>query len=190
MAVGADALTTWARAKSILGYADDMQTGVEFLIDAVSVCANKITGRRLASRTFTNLLLDGSGTGELVLPEFPVASFTSLYIDTARAFGASTLIASTEYDILTDAGIVRLFSGVFPRGYSVIKITAALGYTPIPYDLELAVLDCVAWNKKRVASEIFGVKAITTDQQVTSQYEIDIPLSARSVFELYKRGLA
>ncbi len=109
MSLGANALTSWDRVKSSLGFTtDEHQAAAEFLIDAVSATANRISGRKLKARDYTDLRLDGSGRDTIILPEYPIVSLTGIYVDRSRTFGDDTALASTIYQILADSGMVRL----------------------------------------------------------------------------------
>jgi hypothetical protein len=187
MPVSVNALTTWERAKAVLGFSYDQQEEVEFLIDAVSSTANRISGRKLRARDYDDLRVDGSGSNTLLLPEYPIVSVTALYVDRTRLFGDDTLLDPSSFQILSEFGMVRRYTGIFPLGVGVIKLTAKLGYFPVPEDLELAVLEGVSYNRRRLGSDTIGMRQISVDGQVTSQYEIGLPLTVREVFESYRR---
>lgn len=192
MAVGVNALTTWVRVKASLGFtSDDNQVAVEFLIDAVSSMANRISGRLLKARAYTDLRVDGSGTDTLILPDFPIAASPAIkiYVDNSRVFGAETELASTSYKILADTGMIRLYSGVFSQGIGNIKIVGTLGYSTIPEDLELAAVQCVGYNRRQLESGTTGMRQVSQEGTITSQYELGLPQSIREVFESYRSRL-
>jgi len=187
MSLGANALTSWDRVKSSLGFTtDEHQAAAEFLIDAVSATANRISGRKLKARDYTDLRLDGSGRDTIILPEYPIVSLTGIYVDRSRTFGDDTALASTIYQILADSGMVRLYSGVFPSGAGNVKLVGRLGYETVPEDLELAVVECVGYNRRRLESGTTGMRQESMEGAVTAQYELGLPLSVREVFEDYR----
>ncbi len=113
MPVGVNALTTWERAKAVLGFSYDQQEEVEFLIDAVSSTANRISGRKLKARDYGDLRVDGSGSNTLLLPEYPIVSVTALYVDHTRLFGDDTLLDPSSFQVLSEFGMsggIREFS--------------------------------------------------------------------------------
>jgi len=186
MALGVNALTTWDRAKTALGFSSDQQAAVEFLIDAVSATANRISGRRLKARDYADIRIDGLGRDTIVLPEFPIISLSGIYVDSLRVFSAESMIDITEYQVLSDSGIVRLYSRKFPIGIGNIKVVGNIGYVDVPEDLELAVLEGVGCNRRRLESGTTGMRQVSADGSVTSQYELGLPLSVREVFESYR----
>lgn len=186
MPLGPNALTTWERAKSVLHFADEQETVVEFLIDAVSASANRIAARALKARAYPALTLDGPRGDTLLLPEYPIVELRHIWVDDARIFAVSTELLAGEYQLRKDDGAIRLYSGRFPVGPDVIKLDITLGYDSVPEDLELAVLECVLWNSRRLESGTVGTRALSTDGSVTAQYEVTIPMSALTVFESYR----
>jgi len=183
-----DALTTWETAKNMLGFADDQQPAVEFLINAVSAAANRISSRRLKARDY-DLHLNGTGRNSIVLPEYPIISLSKVYIDSNQEFPPESEINFDMISINADGGIVRLTNRNFPVGIGNIRIIAKLGYDPVPQDLELAVLEAISYNRRRLESGTTGMRQVSVDGTVTSQYELGLPLSIREVFEGYRSGL-
>jgi len=186
VALGPDALTTWDRVKAVLGYQDDQEMLVEFLIDAVSVTANRIAGRKLKLREYDDLRLGGSGRPALLVPEYPIVEVAHLWVDPKRVFDDATEIPASDFLVTPEAGMIELYSGVFPRGIGAVKFSGTLGYDEVPQDLELAAIECIDWNVRRLSSGTVGTRAVSKDGNVTSQYEITIPTTALSVFESYK----
>lgn len=182
-----DALVSWATARIYLGttsdpLADEDQLYTEGLINAASTRANAISGRLLAQRTQT-IILDGPGGEIVVLPQFPVASITEVRIDTLRAFGSDTIVAATDYDFYEDG---RLWVTIgTPEARRSIQVTYTAGFDPVPDDLQIAVIESIAYSWKRLQSRSIGTQSITADG-VTTQFEIDIPMPARRIFESYR----
>jgi len=86
---------------------------------------------------------DGGGKSFVIVKRIPVASVTSLHDDTARAYGADTLINTTEYVIYNDDGLIELDDGgYFADGRKNVKVVYKGGYTAttIPEDLKLACI--------------------------------------------------
>lgn len=184
----ADALVTWDVLRTYLGeghdyLGDDDRVWAEGLINAASERANMISGRKLASRAAT-VKLDGTGGDVLLLPEYPVTAIAEVKLDTARAFGTDTVLDADDY-VLYEDGRLYFPSGL-PSARQCVQITYTAGYVTVPPDLQLAVVECVAYGWKRFRSRAIGTSSITADG-VTTQYEIDIPMPARRVFESYRR---
>jgi len=188
MALGVNALTTWDRAKTALGFSSDLQAAVEFLIDAVSATANRISGRKLKARDYADIRIDGLGRDSIILPEFPIVTLSGIYVDSSRVFGAETALAITEYQVLSESGIIRIFSGNFPNGIGNIKVVGNLGFAAVPEDLELAVLEGVGCNRRRLEAGTTGMRQMSADGAGTSQYELGLTFALREVFESYRRS--
>lgn len=185
MALSTEALTTWARVQSILSLSVDDQAKVEFLINAASSFANARAGRSLKARD-VDIRLDGPTGSVLVLPEAPVV-IDKIWLDENRAFVDGEELAATDYDLDEKTGILRLFEGRFPSGIATIRVVGTFGYSPVPEDLEQAVIECVAVNMRRTGSPAaIGLRSVSVDGATSSAYEIDWPLTAVRVFDSYR----
>ncbi len=185
MAVGEHALTSWKTAVSMFGYLNDEQTLVEKLIDQATARMELYTKRKLAARDYDAVQLDGTGRDYLLLPEYPVNSIESVNLDSSRTFGDATLLDSSDYIIDSDAGIIRLFSGVFPgyRGSVLVSYNAGFASTSQLYPmLEGGCLETVHWLKTRYAGGI-GKRTETNADGMSVGYEIDLPVNVRSMLD-------
>ena len=182
------ALVSWEFVKEMLPEAKDtQQLYYERLINAASTLANRISGRQLKAVDYTQIL-DGSGDESIVLPEYPANSVTSLYIDTSRAFAASTEM--TDYLLYSDIGKLLLPSATFPDSPQCVKVVYNAGLNPVPEDLEIAVLEVVVYNRKRLSGQgnMIGTKSSQAEGMITTAYELTIPVNAQRVFESYRRA--
>lgn len=118
--------------------------------------ASETTSPTLEQTTYTEYY---TGPGGLVLPLGirPVTSITSIYEDPERVYGASTLVASTNYELDGRRGEVILKSsathGSWNRGgYRAIKATFVAGWATAPEDVkEVAIEEVrVRWNRRYV----------------------------------------
>ena len=190
MALNENALITWELAQSLLNLLPEDQEKVEFLINGASEQAERIAGRLLGYRTFDDYL-PGSGDGMLFLPLFPVYQITDLRVDPDRVFGDGTIV--TDYDLDSNTGIVYLFDSVFPDNRKTVKIQYSGGYSrdpssdesPVPADLQGAILEIVKWNFARFQGHKFGIKGENADG-INISYEITVPLNARQIIEGYR----
>jgi len=152
MALRSTALVSVAQAKAYCGIetaTTTWDTVLETLIDGVSEGFNRLCARTLAKATHTNVYLDGPEGRDLILPNFPVVSITSIYEDDVE------LTADEDYRLYAEAGILRRIGGDWARGDRVIKITFVAGFvvlgsapgtgeTALPADLQLAALQQIA----------------------------------------------
>jgi len=183
-----DALIDWDTLARYLGEPTDFDSADEQfgirLINAASARANTITKRKLASREYTDLILDGNGADMLLLPQWPVTVITEIRIDSARDFGDDTVLDSDEYGSYGDGRVFIL--GYLPSARRCVMVTYTAGYVTVPDDLQDAVIEAIAYTWKRTKSRSIGTRSTTADG-VTTQYEIDIPIPAMRVFETYRK---
>lgn len=164
MSLRATALVTVAAAKAYCGIETAITTWdsiLETLIDGVSEAFNRSCDRTLAKATYTGAYLDGPGTRELVLPNFPVISITSVEEDDLA------LTEGDEYDYLlyAESGILWRVGGDWLLGPKTVKITYTAGYIAIPgagetesipADLKLAALQQVAAEWQAIKNKSWG----------------------------------
>jgi hypothetical protein len=181
-------LVSWEQVKSILGLDDDAEEEAAFLIASASAQAEQTAGRFLSARD-VSITLDGSGGREILLPSYPVNSVGRICVDTERAFPADKDLDERTCSVRYNAGIVRLYYGVFPRQLDCVLFEGSLGYDPVPADLRQAVIETVSANMRRFSASggLVGIKSISAQGAITTNYEIDVPLSARNVFLSYRR---
>ena len=172
-------LVTWAQVKDVLSLDDDRQELTEFLISAASATAERIAGRFLAARDL-EVSMDADGASSFLLPSYPVNR-----IDTLSVNGQELLPENFKID--SQAGIIRLRRAV--SGWeSICEFKGNIGYDPVPYDLQQAVIETVSANLRRFAGSggSVGIKQMSANGAITTQYEIDVPVSSRSVFISYR----
>lgn len=160
MALRATALVPLATVKSYCGIPDSSHdTTLELIIDAVSEAFNASTNRVLAKATYTNLYLDGGGEYDLLLPNYPVVSVTSLYENDVLLTEGLTY----DYLLYSDEGRVHRRGGTWPKSDKIVKVTYVAGYVciagvgeteNIPAELKLAALIQIAyeWQKQKGSS--------------------------------------
>jgi hypothetical protein len=182
-------LVSWETVKAILGLDDSQQEFAEFLINAASAQAERQAGRILAARQ-TTAVMDTDGGSLALLPSYPVVSLDRLCLDPDHAFPPEKDLAPGEYSLLAEEGIVRLYRRHFPRAFSCLLFSGALGYNPVPGDLQQAIVEAVAANLRRLGGGgggSVGLKSMTAPNGIgVTYYEIDIPASSRNVFASYR----
>ena len=172
-------LVSWEKVKTVLNLDDSEQELAEFLISSASAQAEKIADRFLAARD-VDITIDAHGGREYLLPSYPVNSTHAVWVNDNE-------LQANEYRIKAQAGILRL-KNHSPNGWDAIRFNGNIGYDPIPEDLQQAVIEIVSANRRRFTTSggIVGIKSLTAGNAVTTQYEIDIPLTARTVFMSYR----
>lgn len=183
------ALITWAEYKALLGISEDSEMDrYQTIINQASSRIEGYCRRALKATDYTTtaaLVLDGSGTRELIVPHYPVNSITHLYIDSARAFGAETEVLAAEYSLRAAAGLILLYSRTFPRALDAVKLECNAGYattSPEWQDIQAACFELVRWMDSRYRGFI-GKRSETNADGMNIGFEIDLPVNVRSILE-------
>lgn len=196
------ALTTVARLKTVLGISvSTYDSLLEMIIDSVTDFVENECDRRFKKTAYTNELMDGDGTKEIVLPQWPVDSSATFKIykrDTVE-YGDSNWdeLDSDDYRVDYDSGVVR--AGFrFYKGFQNYKFQFTAGYnfsntgTLITLasvglsDLEGAVWDlcATAFNKRKAGGDISRMK-LYNYEVVFSEKANDEEI--RKILDKYKR---
>lgn len=143
--------------------------------DTLTMLINGVTGmieafcdRQFVARDYTAEYHDGDGCSDLYTDHFPINSVTSLYDDTARAWGADSLISSDSYVIYEQEGRIALIGSVssflyesFQLGNLNIKINYNAGYVTVPYDLKQIAFEIIMKKFKTFADHSVGINSRT-----------------------------
>jgi hypothetical protein len=195
--LSATALTTWARVQALLGTSgapNTDQTLVEYLINSISDQAEMIAGgRRLKSRSYsptgsTPYIFDGNGREEIILPEWPVTAISHVYIDSTRAWGAATEIDAADFVFDVDTGLLYYPGRTLTAGIRNLRIDRTAGWATVPDYVQQAVVETVIWTRSRLRGSNIGMRSVGGPNGISSSYEIEIPMSARKVFESLRGG--
>lgn len=175
------ALITWQDAKTYLNLLDEQEGYAALLINGASRQANRYSRRHLKAKDYSELH-DGTGNSLLILRQFPVNSVTDVRVDSGRTFASDSIV--TDYLIYEELGQLRRKSGVWAEIRQSIQVNYNAGFVDVPEDLQIAVLEVVAFNWKRFQSKAIGTRSQTADG-VTTEYELTVPTNAQRVFESY-----
>ena len=87
------------------------------------------------NNTYTHYF-DGDGSDRLQLRVAPANTITSVHVDVNREYGSDSLVASSDYELFTDEGLLLLKTdsdqGSFSTGYRSVKVVYTAGFTSIP----------------------------------------------------------
>lgn len=110
---------------NVLGRAvDPADAAALAALDAATATVQSITGQQIEEVAGDVIVLDGSGTTVLMLPEVPVSAVASVAID-------GDALDTTEYEWSAD-GYVRRINGVWPANLRNIEVEYDHGYATIP----------------------------------------------------------
>lgn len=183
MALASYALVSWDTVKEQLEIDESEKTRAELVINAASETANRYAQRTLGAADYTEDI-DGTGTRSIFVTQFPVNSVTAAYIDDDRAFGSDTEV--TDYVLYDDIGKLTRPDARWTKGVRNVRVEYNAGYTTVPYEVQLAVLEVIAYNWRRRASQSIGVRSMSGDG-VSTEFELTVPTNAQRVFESYRR---
>jgi hypothetical protein len=170
MSLTTNALVTLDQAFAILGWASGSHGGdvanVESVIESVSRAFNGVIGCTLAKTVYTAVKYDGSGKSYLLLPHWPITTFTSLSEDGA------VLTAGTHFLVNYALGILEKEScyGKWTTSLQGILTTYTAGYditgtltNPLPGDIKLAAQVEVARQYDVIDKKMFGESSRTIE---------------------------
>ena len=195
------ALTVKANFKTYKGITkNDDDTLIDDLIKRASGFIESQCGRKFGEATYTEYY-DGddvrsfpvSRRDKLILENHPVTTFTSLHDDTNGVFGSSTLIATADYDVKMDSGIVVLKAVKFNIGVGNIKAVYDAGYVlpdqaspTLPDEIEHACIELTNWMFEDRGERVGLVsKSILEGGNTTFMQEL--PILVQRVINTYKR---
>jgi hypothetical protein len=195
MSVAATSLVTLDQLKAYFGpgfEGNQNDALLELLIDSVSATFGARIDRTLAKATYTSLKLDGPDGPDLILPNFPVVSITSIYEDEVL------LVENTDYYVDYAAGVVHRIGGNWVKGWHEIVITYVAGYvvqgatpgtgeTALPADLKLACMIQVAREWKKTQGSEWGESSRTFPDGSTTRIERGLLKEVEEILVRYSR---
>ena len=188
-------LQQYKTAEGISAPKDDARLNV--LIPSVSqlvktYCGNSFVGFFSSNKTETFTL--NWGTYIVQLTESPVNAIVSVQERNSYSDSYTTLTTGAyEYalDSATDSILRTLSSGRYknwPQGVDAVKVVYTAGYSAIPSDLKLAVLDLVTYYLKDEHKQRQSIAGASLQNQgSTSQNNnVSFPDHIKRVLDLYK----
>jgi len=182
-----NSLVSWAKTRDFLNLDTEDRIDVERLINAVSQRAEGIeyTNRKLKARDY-EIILSGKKSGDIILPVYPVNSISRIFVDSDKQFSDDTEIFDYEFD--SESGILYIDNSICIEGKRNVKIIYNAGFKIIPEDLQLAVIECVAFLRKRFSgSNMIGFKSFDSQNGGSATYELTLPVNAQRVFRDYRK---
>jgi hypothetical protein len=146
------AFITKPELEAYIGYQADA-TKATMVIDAACDLIRNSTGQRFEAGEET-ILLDGTGTDAIVLPQVPVEAVTEVMNDEE---------AVTDF-MLSGAGLLlRKFPQTWSPGRQRVKVKYSFGYATVPADLKLLAVTIAArvYQQGIVMQETVGMTQVT-----------------------------
>lgn len=151
------------------------------MITACSAAIEKYLGRTILADTYTEVR-DGTGTGTMVLSNYPILSVASVAIGTPPA----TRIALTaDTDFIVGRNAIRALGSAWPRGVANVAIVYSAGYATVPADLADA---CAKWTALRYRQlERIGQSSKTLAGETVTFDTSAMPADVKLTLDAYKR---
>lgn len=161
-------------------------------IDAASTTAERVANRKLSAADYVEVY-SGPGKRELLLAKWPILSVAEVKIASDGDFDGTTAEDSDTYEIDGSFGLLIRRSG-WSNGYRNIQVSYRAGYElpstggdyTVPEDLERAVVEVIDWMRQRDLNQTIGIRTVVGADGLQTSYALDVPMSARNVFEAYR----
>lgn len=191
MSLASWALISLDEAKEVVDTAspsDDLY--LEEVINAATLACEFETRRKLASRTYTAEVYDGTGSIALTMREYPVTAVSALSFLTCEApetWEAQDLVTCPVQIMQPSSDVILSRVNGFPGGIQNVKVTYVAGYTSVPSDLKIACRQITLAIWKQKDRQITGVASQSFQGQTTVYLNEDIPSQARRLLQPYVR---
>jgi len=181
-------LVTLAEYKAYIGInSSNQDTIINAILPKVSALVKNLCRRTFVDYAATDKVeyFDG-GTSYISPDEYPIISVTSLEYSSNYGSTYSALADFTDYAVRKASGnIIPTKSLTFSEAINGYKLTYKAGYTELPEDLKLAVLDLVTYYIKN-DSAIHSSKAPGTNSvQIEYVTTTNLPAHIKRVLDLY-----
>lgn len=131
------------------------------------------------SRTTVQVVMDGNGVRNLLLPAVQIARTPGPVV----VLNGATLTLGIDYELSSRFGILRRCGGVWPDQLDALDVQFTYGWSPIPDDIAEAVLDqaaAVFVGRPGIGQQTVGAESTTWTPGVTvawstavTRYSID-----------------
>ena len=178
-------ITEYKNFEGVSGFTDDSK--LNLIIPAVNELVRRYCGKTFNQHTTALTakveLFSTRYPMDVIFPtETPLISITSLEIDNGSGF---EIVDPSLYGIDNKIDTVRLKRGKFPVGVEVVRLTYRAGYTTIPGDLKLALVDLINYykNNEHIPEKNHASFTIRHEDGKAA-----FPDHIRRVLDLYKDG--
>lgn len=173
---------------------EDEEVILKALVDEISEAVEDYCGRKFESATFTQDY-NGSGTRNLMLRQFPIISVTTVTRTKADAADTQVVVASTEYNIHADAGILQMHpvnysdSAVWIKGDMNYEIVYVAGYATasMPKALIGACKIWIATVFQKAKQNLFAVQSTLIGDDTVTFSDNDIPPTVKLMLKPWRK---
>jgi hypothetical protein len=179
-------LVTKAEYKTYMGITStNSDTEIDFLIPKVSDLV-----KSYCRRTFVDNVSDikveyfDGGFKELLLKETPLVTVASVAYSANYGKTYANLVKFTDYVIQGDS-IVSIAYPVFPEGINAYKVSYFGGYSVVPGDLKLAVLDLIEYYSRNNGAVHSSRDLNPNTTQINYVASTNLPATIKRVLDQY-----
>jgi hypothetical protein len=165
----------------ITGTTDD--TLLNALRDAADEFLPRHCGRGFCGGSFTE---DHAGRGRMVfLRQFPVATVTSVKVDSRRAFGPETALEPDLYYVHPDRGVVVSLGGPFAGGPGTVRVAYTVATDQVPAAVVRAYAELVGhWYRQAKTAAATGQTNVLTACDTGTGMETKYPWGQAGGFKV------
>lgn len=183
-------LITKAEYKAYVGISSTTQdTIIDSLIPKVSTLVKTICRRTFVDYVATAKVEYHEGGANIIVPdEGPVISVTSLEYSTNYGSTYTALVLYTDYAVSKSDDTIRCIGDTFPVAINGYKLTYTAGYSTLPDDLKLAVMDLVTYYLKNDAAVHSSKAPGTNTVQIEYIVTTNLPAHIKRVLDQYAQN--
>jgi hypothetical protein len=123
--------------------------------DAIEAAVLNYIETTFTETTVTDEILDGN-MSDIILPEHtPIRSVQSIYFYTKTDGSNGTLVDPSNYKVRSEG--IYLSELKSPRGRAILKVSYKYGYTSLPSDIKLMMLQAVEAEWRRKGNKSLGM---------------------------------
>lgn len=181
-------LVTLAEYKAYAGInSTNSDTVINSIIPKVSELVKNLCRRSFVDNVVTPItwVTDGGMGSRIYVKEYPIITLTDL--EHSHDYGQTyeALVEYTDYVYNKEEGYIEAIGGDFPKTLKGYRITYTGGYTTLPEDLKIAVLDLVKYYIQNDGA-VHSTKAPGTNSvQIEYITSTSLPAHIRRVLDLY-----
>ena len=180
-------------AEGLTGAKDDDRLNI--LVPQISELVKKYCGTSFVdffSSDKTETFNVTEDTSVIIVSESPLISVTSVKERGSPTESYTTLTVNEDYYVDTTFDAVRRIVGNgtknYQKGFGAVQIAYRSGYSAVPSDLKLAVMDLVTYYLRDEHTSRRSLQGATLDNQGTSSVRnnTDFPDHIKRVLDLYR----
>ncbi len=174
--------------------AEPEETVLGVICDQISEAIEDYCGRKFEAAAFTEYH-DGPGTRNLMLRQYPINTVTTVTRTKVDAADTQVVIASTEYNINAESGILNMHqvnhvdSAVWVKGERNYKIVYNAGYSKddMPNGLVGACNIWIATVFQKAKHNLFAIQSSTIGDEIINYTNDAMPPMAKSMLTKWRK---